>query len=214
MKKTVKIANGQGFWGDSVHAPLELLKYGEIDFLTLDYLAEVTMSIMQKQKRKNSKLGYASDFVELIRDGVDFIKNTNIKIVSNAGGANPESCRLEIEKILKENNSKKKVGIISGDDILDKIDAMHETGINFNHLETNDDFSLIKDKVVSANVYIDSFSIATALKNGADIVLAGRVSDPGLVLGPCIDKFNWLENVDICCFSWVSNVLFLPVNNR
>ena len=194
MKKTIRIANGQGFWGDSVHAPLDLLKYGKLDFLTLDYLAEVTMSIMQKQKRKNPNLGYASDFIQLIKDGISYIEESNIKVISNAGGANPESCREEISKILKQNSSNKKVGIISGDDILHKVEKFYNKGYNLNHLDTNEEFSSIKDRIVSANVYINSFSIATALAKGADIILAGRVSDPGLVLGPCINHFNWSEN--------------------
>ena len=191
MKKIIKIANGQGFWGDSVDAPYNLVKYGKIDYLTLDYLAEVTLSIMQRQKLKNPEKGYATDFVELFeRIAVD-IANKNIKVITNAGGVNPEICREKLLKIAKKLNLNIKIAIIKGDDILDDIDSLISAGVDFSNMDDNSDFSSIKNKVYSANAYIDSFSIAEALSTDANIVLAGRVSDPGLVLGPAIYEFNW-----------------------
>ncbi|MAR14931.1 MAG: ATPase [Candidatus Marinimicrobia bacterium] len=191
MKKTIKIANGQGFWGDSVDAPYNLVKYGEIDYLTLDYLAEVTLSIMQRQKLKNPEKGYATDFVELFeRIAVDIV-NKNIKVITNAGGVNPEICREKLLKIAKKLNLNIKIAIIKGDDILGDIDSLISDGVDFSNMDDNSDFSSIKNKVYSANAYIDSFSIAEALSTDANIVLAGRVSDPGLVLGPAIYEFNW-----------------------
>ena len=191
MKKIIKIANGQGFWGDSVDAPYNLVKYGKIDYLTLDYLAEVTLSIMQRQKLKNPEKGYATDFVELFeRIAVD-IANKNIKVITNAGGVNPEICREKLLKIAKKLNLNIKIAIIKGDDILGDIDSLISDGVDFSNMDDNSDFSSIKNKVYSANAYIDSFSIAEALSTDANIVLAGRVSDPGLVLGPAIYEFNW-----------------------
>ena len=191
MKKIIKIANGQGFWGDSVDAPYNLVKYGKIDYLTLDYLAEVTLSIMQRQKLKNPEKGYATDFVELFeRIAVD-IENKNIKVITNAGGVNPEICREKLLKIAKKLNLNIKIAIIKGDDILGDIDSLISDGVDFFNMDDNSNFSSIKNKVYSANAYIDSFSIAEALSTDANIVLAGRVSDPGLVLGPAIYEFNW-----------------------
>ena len=191
MKRTIKIANGQGFWGDSVDAPYNLVKYGKIDYLTLDYLAEVTLSIMQRQKLKNPEKGYATDFVELFeRIAVD-ISNKNIKVITNAGGVNPEICREKLLKIAKKLNLNIKIAIIKGDDILGDIDSLISDGVDFFNMDDNSNFSSIKNKVYSANAYIDSFSIAEALSTDANIVLAGRVSDPGLVLGPAIYEFNW-----------------------
>ena len=191
MKRTIKIANGQGFWGDSVDAPYNLVKYGKIDYLTLDYLAEVTLSIMQRQKLKNPEKGYATDFVELFeRIAVD-IANKNIKVITNAGGVNPEICREKLLKIAKKLNLNIKIAIIKGDDILRDMDSLISDGVDFSNMDDNSDFSSIKNKVYSANAYIDSFSIAEALSTDANIVLAGRVSDPGLVLGPAIYEFNW-----------------------
>ncbi len=194
MKKTIKIANGQGFWGDSVDAPYNLVKYGKIDYLTLDYLAEVTLSIMQRQKLKNPEKGYATDFVELFERIAIDIANKNIKVITNAGGVNPEICREKLLKIAKKLNLNIKIAIIKGDDILGNIDSLISDGVNFSNMDDNSDFLSIKDKVYSANAYIDSFSIAEALSTDANIVLAGRVSDPGLVLGPAIYEFNWKKS--------------------
>ena len=129
MSKVVRIANGQGFWGDSVDAPYNLVKYGKIDYLTLDYLAEVTLSIMQRQKLKNPEKGYATDFVELFeRIAVD-ISNKNIKVITNAGGVNPEICREKLLKIAKKLNLNIKIAIIKGDDILGDIDSLISDGV-------------------------------------------------------------------------------------
>ena len=191
MKNEIKIANGQGFWGDSIDAPVNLVKNNDIDYLSLDYLAEVTLSIMQRQKLKNPNKGYATDFLDLFRRiGKDII-NKNIKVITNAGGVNPDICKKELLKIAKELNLNIKISIIKGDDILEDIDSLTEKGVSFANMDDNSDFNDIKSNVYSANAYIDSFTISEALSTGAQIVLAGRVSDPGLVLGPAIYEFNW-----------------------
>ena len=118
MTKSIRIANGQGFWGDSVDAPKNLIKYGKFNYLTLDYLAEVTLSIMQRQKMNNPNLGYAVDFIELIDSMFDDIIKKNIKIITNAGGVNPKECAKQIIKLSKNKKNKFKVAIIEGDDIL------------------------------------------------------------------------------------------------
>ena len=194
MNKEIKIANGQGFWGDSIDAPYNLVKYGEIDYLTLDYLAEVTLSIMQRQKLKNSDRGYATDFIDLMKRVMLDIKKKNIKIITNAGGVNPEVCKNKLLDLAKTLNINIKVTIIKGDDILDKLEDLISKGVSFENMDDSSDFMLIKEKVYSANAYIDSFSIAEALETGADIVLAGRVSDPGLVVGPAIYEFGWKKD--------------------
>jgi len=189
MKESIRVANGQGFWGDSIDAPRSLLKYGKIDYLTLDYLAEVTLSIMQKQRLKNPDLGYAKDFVDLVVDNVNHISDNKIKIISNAGGVNPNACRKKILDLIPENSLK--IAIVKGDDIYNDLDKIIEEGHNLNNMYTNEKISKIKKSIYSANVYIDSFSVADALSSGADIILCGRISDPGLVVAPCIYEFNW-----------------------
>jgi len=189
--KTVRIANGQGFWGDSVDAPKALIEYGKIDYLTLDYLAEVTLSVMQRQKIKDNNKGYAADFIDLINENFNLILNNKIKIITNAGGVNPDKCKEKIIDIAEKHQKSIKIAIVKGDDIFSKIEEFVSGGEKFNNLYSGNDFNLIKENVYSANVYIDSFSIAEALSSGADIVICGRISDPGLVVGPCIYEFGW-----------------------
>ena len=141
MKK-IRIANGQGFWGDSIQAPIDLINYGKIDYLTLDYLAEITISIMQKQKMKNPKFGYAKDFIDLIVNNSNNILKNNIKIISNAGGVNPVSCAETIKNNL--NNSNIKIGIIEGDDIMDNLDHLLKLGADLSNMDTGEDISKIK----------------------------------------------------------------------
>lgn len=192
--KSIRIANGQGFWGDSPQAPLDLVSNGNIDYLTMDYLAEVTMSIMQKQKNKNPKLGYAKDFIDFLEKSLIDIKQKHIKVVTNAGGVNPIECRHEILKLAKKLGIDIKVGIITGDDIFNNINELISKGASLDNLDSNQPINEILNDICSANVYIDSFNISEALSLGSDIVLAGRVSDPGLVLGPCMYEFNWSRN--------------------
>ena len=195
MKNTIKVANGQGFWGDSIDAPVNLVKYGEIDYLTLDYLAEVTLSIMQRQKLKNPNKGFATDFLDLFKRIAKDIIKKNIKVITNAGGVNPESCKNALLEICKDLNLDIKIAIIKGDDILTDIDKLIECGADLSNMDDGGNFNDIKDNIYSANAYINSFSIASALESGANIVLAGRVSDPGLVLGPAIYEYKW-SNTD------------------
>ncbi|HXN50016.1 MAG TPA: acyclic terpene utilization AtuA family protein, partial [Bryobacteraceae bacterium] len=113
----IRIANGQGFWGDWLEAPVRLVEQGPIDYLTLDYLAEVTMSILQKQKHKDPALGYARDFPPLVARLAGRLRERNIKAIANAGGVNPLACAREVRRLAPE----LKVAVVLGDDILDRI---------------------------------------------------------------------------------------------
>ena len=146
MKNIIRIANGQGFWGDSIDAPANLLQYGKIDYLTLDYLAEVTISIMQKQKIKNPLHGYAKDFVDLVLSNKKNIKKNNIKIITNAGGVNPLECASSIKSKLNDNYNLK-IGVIQGDDIYNIIDDLIESGQEFKNLETGEHINKIRDSI-------------------------------------------------------------------
>ncbi len=195
MKNIIRIGNGQGFWGDSIDAPVNLVKDGPLDYLTLDYLAEVTLSIMQRQKLKNPNAGYARDFIDLVGRILPEIQNDGLKVITNAGGVNPNSCRDELLKLSKSTGNPIKIGVIQGDDIFPTLANLRKQGVAFENMDTGDSFDSIVNKVYSVNVYINSSTIAEALDKGAQIVLAGRVSDPGLALGPCIYEFGWnIEN--------------------
>lgn len=193
-RKTIRIANGQGFWGDSVDAPVRLLEEGPLDYLTLDYLAEVTMSIMQKLRRRDPTKGYATDFIDLIRRILPMLQEKGVKVVANAGGVNPEACREALFEVAREQGAQGfKVGTVAGDDILHRLNELVAAGIPLKNLDDGRPLEEILGKVLSANVYIGSQPVAEALRKGAQIVVSGRSTDPGLVLSPLIAEFGWGE---------------------
>jgi hypothetical protein len=190
--RVVRVANGQGFWGDSVDAPLRLIEDGPLDYLTLDYLAEVTMSVLQKLHRRDPSKGYATDFIELIRTTLPALRSKGIRVVANAGGVNARGCREALLDVAREQRAMGlKIGIVTGDDILGRLDELIDGGVAFANLDDDRAFDEIRDKVLSANVYLSSFPMAQALEQGADIVVSGRSTDPGLVLAPLLAEFGW-----------------------
>jgi hypothetical protein len=188
----IRIANGQGFWGDSLEAPLEQIRRGPLDYLTLDYLAEVTMSILQKQRSRDPGTGYARDFVEMVGRGAADIVEKNIRLVANAGGVNPEACRDAVAKAL--NRPGIKIGIVAGDDILTRLDDMIARGVELKSMDSGEPLASIRPRVQSANVYFGAAPIASALALGAQIVITGRTTDTGLVLGPMMHEFRWARD--------------------
>lgn len=195
MKEKIKIASGQGFWGDLIDAPYHQVTKGDIDYLVMDYLAEVTMSILQKQKNKNPDLGYAKDIPDLMKRILPIIKEKNIKVITNGGGVNPVACANAVIKIAKDLGiNQLRIGVVVGDDIKDHLDELIEKGAKLNNMETGESIESIKEKILSANVYFGAFPIVEALKQGADIVITGRTTDTGLTLAPMIYEFGWDKN--------------------
>jgi hypothetical protein len=195
MKEKIRIASGQGFWGDLIDAPYHQVTKGPIDYLVMDYLAEVTMSILQKQKNKNPELGYARDIPDLMRRILPICKGKNIKVITNGGGVNPLSCANAVIKVAEELNIKNlRIGIVLGDNILERLDEILSSGSQLNNMETGESILIVKDKLLSANVYFGAFPIVEALKSGADIVITGRTTDTGLTLAPMIYEFDWTQN--------------------
>ena len=191
-KDKVLVANGQGFWGDSILGPIRLVNEGPLDYLTLDYLAEVTMSIMQKLRSRRPDQGYATDFVRLIDRILPQLVEKNIRVVANAGGVNPMACKDAVLEVMrKQGVTGVKVAVVEGDDILTGLDELMESGETFANMDTGAPLSQVRDKVTSANVYLGAFPIAEALDQGAQIVITGRGTDPGLVIGPLIHEFGW-----------------------
>lgn len=192
MKDFIRIASGQGFWGDLPNAPVNQAKKGPIDYLVMDYLAEVTMSIMQKQRMRNPDWGYARDFVSVVEQVLPEIKNDGIKVISNAGGVNPMACKDEILKIAKEKGyTDLKVAVVDGDDILDQIDELIKEGHTLNNMDNGKSIAEVKDELLSANVYFGCWPIVEALRTDADVIITGRVTDTGLTLAPMIHEFGW-----------------------
>lgn len=195
MKEKIRIASGQGFWGDLIDAPYYQVTKGPVDYLVMDYLAEVTMSILQKQKNKNPELGYARDIPDLMRRILPICKEKNIKIITNGGGVNPLFCANAVIKVAEELNIKNlKIGIVLGDNILERLDEIISSGSLLNNMETGESILSVKDKLLSANVYFGAFPIVEALNNGSDIVITGRTTDTGLTLAPMIYEFGWKKN--------------------
>lgn len=192
MKNMIRIASGQGFWGDLLRAPIDQARCGQIDYLTMDYLAEVTMSIMKRQQLKNPSAGYARDFPEVIKEILPDIKAKGIKVISNAGGVNPIGCKDKIVQYAKELGiTDLKIAVVYGDNILDQISELQAKGAPLNNMETDEPISKVQDKLVSANVYYGAKPMVEALQQGADIIITGRVTDTGLVLAPMIYEFGW-----------------------
>ena len=191
-KQIVRISNGQGFWGDSILGPVRLLREGPIDYLTLDYLAEVTMSIMQKLKSRNPDAGYATDFIKLLERILPEAQEKGVRIIASAGGVNADAClRAAGAMVRKLGLSGVKIATVTGDDILTRIDELEQAGEQFKNMDTGAAWSNVRDKIASANVYLGAAGIVEALDQGADIVICGRVTDPALVLGPMIHEFGW-----------------------
>ncbi len=191
-REPVLVANGQGFWGDSILGPIRLVREGPLHYLTLDYLAEVTLSIMQKLRGRDPQKGYATDFVALIDRIAPELVAQGIRVVANAGGVNPQACMEAVLAVLAKHGAKGvKVAIVEGDDIYPDLDTLLASGEGLGNMDTGRPLMDVRARVTSANVYLGAFPIAQALDQGAQIVITGRGTDPGLVLGPLIHEFGW-----------------------
>ena len=189
MKKNIRIGGASGFWGDSYRATSQLLKDDSLDFIVYDYLAEITMSIMARARAKNPDMGYATDFTDtVIKQNIKRISDRGIKIISNAGGVNPEACAESIKKIISTAGLNLKVVCITGDDLLASVNSLKLS--NLKEMFSDEDFPDIA-KIASVNAYLGAFPIAKALDRGADIVITGRCVDSAVTLGACIHSFNW-----------------------
>jgi hypothetical protein len=189
----IRIANGQGFWGDSLDAPLQLMRGGPIDYLTLDFLAEVTMSILQKLRARNPEAGYAHDLLEIAGRALPESVTRGVKVITNAGGVNPEACRNALAAVAARAGlaGRLKIGVVTGDDILTRLDDLLERGLDLANLDTGAPLASIRSQVLSANVYFGACPIAEALAGGASWVITGRCADASLTLGPLLHECQW-----------------------
>ena len=189
----LRIGNAQGFWGDSVDAPATLLaQQPDLDYLTLYYLAEVSMSIMAAQRAKDASLGYARDFVDVVKSLAPAWKGgSKCKLIANAGGLNPQGCANACAAALRDAGcTGLRIGVVTGDDVLDILKSRAGDPL-FKNLETGEPLSSILDRIFTANAYFGSTPIVDALKQGADIVITGRTADPSLVAAPAIFHYGW-----------------------
>jgi hypothetical protein len=183
----IRIANGQGFWGDWLEAPVRLVERGPIDYLALDYLAEITMSILQKQRQADPQLGYARDFPPLVARIASHIRERGVKVIANAGGVNPVACAREVVRLAPG----LKVAVVLGDDVFPRLDDFLAKGYEMRDMDTGEPLTRIRSRILSANAYIGAFPLAEALASGADVVVAGRSTDTALTLAPMVHRFGW-----------------------
>ena len=193
MKKVVRVAAGQGFWGDDLDAPRRQVEGGPIDYLMLDYLAEVTMSILQKQKERDPALGYARDFIGAMESVLPAVLDRGVKVVANAGGVNPAACAIAVKAMAGKTGAKGglRIGVVTGDDLLDRIDQLIGAGHPLANMETGEPLSTVRDRVLSANAYLGSEPIVEALAKGANVVITGRSTDTALTMAPLRHEFGW-----------------------
>lgn len=190
---TLGIGNGAGFWGDNLDAPRRLVESARVDYLTLEYLAELTLSILARLREKDPSAGYAHDFLPVLKSLVPALKaQPQLKIVTNAGGMNPASCAAAAAKILRENGlGELKIGVVSGDDLLPRLAELKAAGCEFHNLDDSRPLAELKQPVVSANAYLGAEPITKCLADGARIVITGRVADASLTVGPAVHEFGW-----------------------
>jgi len=193
MNRTVRVAAGQGFWGDWLEAPVRQVRGGSIDYLMMDYLAEVTMSIMQKQRGRDPRAGYARDFIPLMERILPEVVEKGVRVVTNAGGVNPRGCAEAVVEAARRLGlaGKVRVGLVSGDDILERLDDLMARGHRLADLDTGRSLSTVRDRVLSANAYLGLAPVVAALDQGANVIVTGRVTDTGLTLGPLVHEFGW-----------------------
>jgi hypothetical protein len=204
--KRVRIGNGCGFWGDNLDAPLALAEHGQLDYLTLEYLAELTMSILALQKQRDPQAGYATDFLDVLERLVPTLhRQPGLKVITNAGGMNPRACAARARAILDRGGlGGRSVAVVTGDDLMPHLDRLLAAGHALANLDSGQPLAAVperldagqpltavRERVVSANAYLGSVPIVEALHRGASVVVTGRVADASLTLGPAVHAFGW-----------------------
>jgi len=189
MSKTIRIGGASGYWGESAMATPQLLADRSVDFLVYDYLAEITMSILARARAKDPALGYATDFISaVLKPNIREIATQGVRLITNAGGVNPDACAEAARAVIADAGLDLKVGVVRGDDLMTEKAAFAAaapaemfSGEAFPPVET----------LASINAYTGGFPIAAALDAGADIVITGRCVDSAVTLGACIHAFGW-----------------------
>ncbi len=194
MKKKIRIGNSGGYWGDDLSAFRRQLTSGPLDYITMDFLAEITMSILQRQKMKRPELGYAVDFLKQLDESLELVIQKKVRVISNAGGINPIGLGREIIKLAKSKKLDIKVGVVYGDDIVNQLYELTTAGEKFTNMETGEKFDKVRSKISSANIYLGAEPVVKALELGCDIIVTGRVTDTGITLAPMIHEFGWAKD--------------------
>ena len=187
----LRIANCSGFYGDRLSAAREMVNDGPIDVLTGDYLAELTMMILFKDRMKNPQAGFARTFLRQMEEVLGTCIDRQIKVVVNAGGLNPAGLAGELDALATRLGVPAKVAYIEGDDLLPRLSDLQAQGVELRHLDKGAPLADLKAQIVTANAYLGGWGIVDALNRGADVVICPRVTDAALVVGPAAWKFGW-----------------------
>jgi hypothetical protein len=194
MRRTIRIGNAGGYWGDDPGALRRQIEGGPLDYVTIDYLAEITMSILQAQRAKKPELGYAVDFLDQMRECLPLIAEKNVTVITNAGGINPLGLGRKIHELANELGLEISVGVVDGDDIVGRLDELRAEGEAFVNMETGEPIDPVQDRVTAANVYFGAEPVVAALEAGCQVIVTGRVTDTGITLAPMLHAFGWAED--------------------
>ena len=191
MRGTLRVANASGYWGDDPGALARQVRGGAIDYVTLDFLAEITMVILQRQRARDPRLGFAYDFVTMLVPVLPDVVTRGIRVVANAGGVHVEACRDRIAEACRAQGLAPAIGMVAGDDLMPRLDELLAAGVPLANLDDGRPLGPLRERVVAANAYLGAWPIAEALAAGADIVVTGRTTDAALTLGPLVHELGW-----------------------
>ncbi len=191
MPEMIRIANAGGYWGDDLAQFKRQIELGPVDFVTLDFLAEITMSIMQKQRAREPRAGFARDFVTQVEQSLPLLVARGTRAITNAGGVNPLACRGALLEMAQRNGAALEVAAVVGDDLMDRLGELNATGVTLDNMEDGAPFSAVRERISSANAYYGAWPVVEALNSGAQIVVTGRCTDTGITLAPMIHAFDW-----------------------
>jgi hypothetical protein len=191
MPESIRIANAGGYWGDDLAQFKRQVELGPVDFVTLDFLAEITMSIMQKQRARDPRAGYARDFIGQVEQALPLLAERGTRVISNAGGVNPLGCRGALLEMAQRNGRSLEVAAVVGDDLLERLGELNASGVTLDNMDDGAKFAAVRERVSSANAYYGAWPVVDALRSGAQIVVTGRCTDTGITLAPMIHAFDW-----------------------
>jgi len=188
----VRIGCGSGFWGDAFDPAMELVERGSLDFIGFDFLAELTMALLQRQRSKDPAAGYVEDAIDFMTQMAPAARVTGTRLISNGGGVNPHAGAAELARRLADRGHRgTRIGVVGGDDLLGRLDALVADGVAFDNTVTGEaGIGRIRNRIVCANAYLGSEGIIEALRDRADVVLAGRVADTAVFVGPIMQRLG------------------------
>jgi hypothetical protein len=191
--KSIRVGCGSASWGDMLDPAIELAERGDVEYIGFDHLAELTMSILQRMKQNDPRRGYIPDLVPWMKRLLPIARAKGVRMLTNAGGANVAAAGDVVADLARSLGlTGMKIGLVHGDDVLDRISGFRAQGVKFPNLDTGEpDIDSIADRIVSANAYIGSDGQIQALAEGADLVITGRATDSSVYIAPMVHEFGW-----------------------